>query len=473
MKRLIRVVVMVLLPALAFGRGEPWVPKPPAPPAVATLTNEARYIEWKWRTDVTDPKTGVTQEQAKEKLLALGYVNEPEPPEPSAEREFPEKLVFTGATSKDGLYFITDYVPNLATTRLEMKFRLNDVTGQSSGLFAANGLTAGKAEAGNGTRVEYYYNKNGRTPWLNYTCGGAKVDVSGFNDTKDFHVLVAEGGSFLFDGVERPTAVEREPSGMADGPLVIAAMMLGSNSYYNFPKMELAYFKVSERRGDGTYRLVHDYRPGTNSSGEATLYDLVSQPCLTPTAAGTGKKALAAGGAGDAEFLRSRGIAVEVVPYAEYKNERVSSSRIRAALERGEIEDANAMLGRKFQVSGFRFQGKGLGTKIGFPTVNLRISERESCESGESSRIVLRRGVYEVEVGGLRGIANYGIAPTMGEKAWREPAMEIHFLHCPPPPLFSTSVNVGLLRFIRMEMKFDSVADLQRQIAADCATIRA
>ena len=176
------------------------------------------------------------------------------------------------------------------------------------------------------------------------------------------------------------------------------------------------------------------------------------------------------GGAGDAAFLRERGFEVEVVPYAEYKGERVSSSRIRVALERGEIEDANAMLGRKFQVSGFRFQGKGLGTKIGFPTINIRISERESCES---SRIALRRGVYEVEVGGLRGIANYGIAPTMCEKAWREPAMEIHFLHCPPPPLFSTSVNVGLLRFIRMEMKFDSVADLQRQIAADCATIRA
>ena len=179
------------------------------------------------------------------------------------------------------------------------------------------------------------------------------------------------------------------------------------------------------------------------------------------------------GGEGNADWLRARGVEVEVVPYAEYRGERVSSSRIRAALERGEIEDANAMLGRKFQVSGFRFQGKGLGTKIGYPTVNLRISERESCECGESSRIALRRGVYEVEVGGLRGIANYGIAPTMGEKAWREPAMEIHFLHCPPPPLFSTSVNVGLLRFIRTEMKFDSVADLQRQIAADCATIRA
>ena len=52
-----------LLPMMAFGRGEYWVPKPPVPPPVATLTNEARYIEWKWRTDVTDQETGVTQEQ--------------------------------------------------------------------------------------------------------------------------------------------------------------------------------------------------------------------------------------------------------------------------------------------------------------------------------------------------------------------------------------------------------------------------
>ena len=61
----------ILLPMIAFGRGEGWVPKPPLPPPVAALTNEALYIEWKWREDVTDPKTGVTQEQAKEKLLAL------------------------------------------------------------------------------------------------------------------------------------------------------------------------------------------------------------------------------------------------------------------------------------------------------------------------------------------------------------------------------------------------------------------
>ena len=73
-------ILVSLVAGFAFGRGESWVPKPPVPPPVATLTNEARYIEWKWREDVTDPKTGVTQEQAKEKLLVLSKELEPKEP---------------------------------------------------------------------------------------------------------------------------------------------------------------------------------------------------------------------------------------------------------------------------------------------------------------------------------------------------------------------------------------------------------
>ena len=55
----------------AFGRGESWVPRPSVPPPVTTLTNEARYVEWKWRTDVTDPATGVGQDAARTHLLKL------------------------------------------------------------------------------------------------------------------------------------------------------------------------------------------------------------------------------------------------------------------------------------------------------------------------------------------------------------------------------------------------------------------
>ena len=172
------------------------------------------------------------------------------------------------------------------------------------------------------------------------------------------------------------------------------------------------------------------------------------------------------GGEGNAEWLRTKGIDVEVASYVEYKGERISSSRIRRCLENGEIEDANVMLGRKFQVSGSRFQGKGLGTAIGYPTVNLQLST-------STSSLHLPLGVYEVEVEGWKAIANYGLAPTMGDRAWASPILEVHLLDNRTIEQSEQSNNpiISFVRFIRPEKKFDSIDDLKRQIAADCATI--
>jgi len=173
------------------------------------------------------------------------------------------------------------------------------------------------------------------------------------------------------------------------------------------------------------------------------------------------------GGLGDADFARKAGAEVEVVSYAEYKGERISSTRIRACLERGEIEDANAMMGRRYEVRGMREEGKGLGRKLGYPTINLRLST-------STSSLHLPHGVYEVAMNGERGIANYGVAPTLGDRAWTEPVLEVHLIS-PPPPHFSTSIStvVEIVRFLRPERKFASVEELKRQIAADCATIGA
>ena len=170
------------------------------------------------------------------------------------------------------------------------------------------------------------------------------------------------------------------------------------------------------------------------------------------------------GGEGNAEWLRTKGIDVEVASYVEYKGERISSSRIRRCLENGEIEDANVMMGRKFQVSGSRFQGKGLGGRIGYPTVNLKLG---------TLNLKLLLGVYEVEVEGRRAIANYGLAPTMGGRAWTSPILEVHLLGNRTIEHSEQSNNpvVSFLRFIRPEKKFDSIEDLRRQIAEDCATI--
>ena len=81
MKRTVFLSASVLLcGSAAFGRGEPWVPKPPAPPPVSTLTNADRYVEWKWRMDVTDPSTGIDSKTAQARVMKLARELEPKEP---------------------------------------------------------------------------------------------------------------------------------------------------------------------------------------------------------------------------------------------------------------------------------------------------------------------------------------------------------------------------------------------------------
>ena len=166
-----------------------------------------------------------------------------------------------------------------------------------------------------------------------------------------------------------------------------------------------------------------------------------------------------AGGHGDADFLRSLGFEVEVVPYATVGGERVSSSRIRKALADGDVGTAEAMLGRSVAVEGTRFGGKGMGAELGFPTVNLRL--------GASPVSLLPFGVYAVEACGSAVVANYGVAPTMGDASWPEPVLELHFVDAPPSELPEGRVRVEFVRFVRPERRFASLDELKRQIAED------
>ena len=168
------------------------------------------------------------------------------------------------------------------------------------------------------------------------------------------------------------------------------------------------------------------------------------------------------GGEGDAEWLRSHGMSVEVVPYAEYDGGVVSSSRIRDCLRSGKIEDASAMLGRRISVPARRFHGKGMGSSLGFPTVNF--------ESASPIVELLPRGVYEVECGRLRGVANCGVAPTMGERAWAKPVVEVYFPDGEVPPE-QDGESVSFLRFMRPERRFESLDALKSQIAKDCEVL--
>jgi hypothetical protein len=79
-KSILAMLLLSAFPAVSFARGESWVPKPPPPPPLSTLTNEARYIEWKWRCDVTDCSTGVDNATASSEVLRLAAELEPTEP---------------------------------------------------------------------------------------------------------------------------------------------------------------------------------------------------------------------------------------------------------------------------------------------------------------------------------------------------------------------------------------------------------
>ena len=174
------------------------------------------------------------------------------------------------------------------------------------------------------------------------------------------------------------------------------------------------------------------------------------------------------GGAGGAELLSELGVKVTVVPFAEYKGEKISSTRIRTSIESGRMEEAAEMLGCEFSVSGEIFRGKGEGASLGFPTVNIRPL------SLPLMRMVMPpRGVYAVTVSGEKAIANFGVAPTFAARGWTENVWEIHFLSgLPRLPLDEGSkIRFSILKFIRPERAFSSLDELRCQIAADCKEI--
>ncbi len=164
-----------------------------------------------------------------------------------------------------------------------------------------------------------------------------------------------------------------------------------------------------------------------------------------------------AGGTGTADTLRALGFNVTVVPFATWRGEPVSSTRIRVALGEGDVSAAAAMLGRPYAASGHIVPGKGAGRTIGFPTLNVMPALGD---------LPLARGVYAVDTPLGRGLANWGVAPTMGARAWPEPVLEVHLLAAPSASV-PVSLRVTFTAFIRPERTFATVAELQEQIARD------
>lgn len=149
---------------------------------------------------------------------------------------------------------------------------------------------------------------------------------------------------------------------------------------------------------------------------------------------------------------------VQKISAQEIKNVSVSSTKIRKAIEIGDMETANSYLGYAYLLTGEIVKGKGIGRKINFPTVNLYIKE--------DYKLVPKKGVYIVKAGlenSTFGIMNIGYRPTVGGSGQ---TIEIHLLDF-DGDLYGKKIQIGVLKRLRDEKKFESVEQLSEQISKD------
>ncbi|QQE67054.1 riboflavin biosynthesis protein RibF [Leptolyngbya sp. BL0902] len=164
-------------------------------------------------------------------------------------------------------------------------------------------------------------------------------------------------------------------------------------------------------------------------------------------------------------LTRPYGVDVHITPHTCLGGERISSSRIRAALSQADLATAEALLGRPYSLSGRVVKGQQLGRTLGFPTANLAISD---------DKFLPPHGVYSVWVEGaspvagqrLPGVMNLGIRPTVKGLSL---TLEVHLLHW-SGDLYGKSLQVFLNQHLRSEQRFSSLDALKAQIEQDCQT---
>ena len=172
------------------------------------------------------------------------------------------------------------------------------------------------------------------------------------------------------------------------------------------------------------------------------------------------------GRAGNAALLgtlsRRYGFELEVVDAVYVGGMLISSSAIRAAVERGDLETAARMLGRPYAISGRVVHGQSRGVALGFPTANLYVPGMQLPPDGVYAVRVYVEGVER------KGVANLGFNPTFGN---RVRTLEAHLFDF-EGNLYRRRIEVCFVARLRGERKFPSGEALAKQIREDVAAAR-
>jgi len=175
--------------------------------------------------------------------------------------------------------------------------------------------------------------------------------------------------------------------------------------------------------------------------------------------------------AGDFTYLQAAGaqfgFEVEQMGSVSESGIRISSSAVREALAKGDLEHARRLLGHGYAISGHVVHGQKLGRSLGFPTLNLRISHRKPAVSGIF--VVQVHGLAEENDRPLPAVASIGVRPTVDDSG--RVLLEVHLFDY-HASVYGKLVRVEFMKKLRDEARFDSLDALKDAIAQDCIDAR-
>lgn len=226
---------------------------------------------------------------------------------------------------------------------------------------------------------------------------------------------------------------------------------------------------ISGRGIDGAYLVHFDSAVAAQRPGDFIRELLGVFPCLRSIRSGANWR-FGAGASGSPAFLAALGaelgFTAGIEPDAMFRDEPISSTRIRKAISTGDLASATAMLGRPYAISGEVLPGRQVGSANGVATANFL---------PPPEWLLPPLGVYAVtsriDGGVVKGVADLGWRPTFADARPETPVLEVHYLDF-NGDLYGKTLEVSFIARLRDEKTFSSSAALFEQIHRDIASAR-
>ncbi len=164
------------------------------------------------------------------------------------------------------------------------------------------------------------------------------------------------------------------------------------------------------------------------------------------------------------KFAKDNNIVLTVLPKIKVNNIICSSSNIREFISIGKIEEANTLLGHRFEVQGTVIRGNSLARSLGYATANILLNN--AIVEPKYGVYLVKATVNDEILEYMPAIANFGLRPTFNHENDKKPILEVHILNL-NVNLYNKNMIIKFTKFIRPEQKFSSVEDLKNQLIND------